>query len=36
MNQYTIQTGDVITISYELVVSRWVAETPFETTEPYI
>lgn len=36
MNQYTIQAGDVITISYELVVSRWVAETPFETTEPYI
>lgn len=36
MNQYTIQAGDVVTISYELVVSRWTATTPFETTEPYI
>ncbi len=36
MNQYTIQAGDVVSISYELVVSRWTATTPFETTEPYI
>lgn len=36
MNQYTMQAGDVVTIYYKLVVSRWTATTPFETTEPYI
>ena len=36
MNQYTIQAGDVVTISFDLVISRWTATTPFETTEPYI
>lgn len=36
MNQYTMQAGDVVIVSFGQVVSRWTATQPFETTAPYI
>lgn len=35
MNQYTMNTGDVVTVEYKLVVSEWTSEYPLIEEYPY-